>query len=348
MLVTYLFYGLYIPIFASAVHLLRQDIFEFRKIYLTCTIALFVISTLTVIDDTFMAIQHAILQFDTLKTQDWESYNNWLIKQNLKAASTTIFYFLPPFANLAAETMLIHRCYIIWGSSKRVGIPLAVTSVLGSLTSIVGAVLVGIGIGGDTTVERNLFLAAVGEQTSMAGLLLSVLVNICITLLTAGRIWWINRESKIYLGVQSDNKLQHTMRIIIESGLMYPTAMVAQLINANVQKDFWAPVPVDLVPVVIISAAIAPALVIVRAQVDKTLERARTKRDPGLSDLQFKMPSSFTRGNTTRSTSYHLKSVGQPERKQARKSDAAVPLLSVNEDVEPMVEDENENEQDDL
>ncbi|KAL0565614.1 hypothetical protein V5O48_016408 [Marasmius crinis-equi] len=264
--------------------------------------------------------------------------------------------------------MLIHRCYIIWGSSKRVGIPLAITSALGSLTSLIGAVLVGLRFG-DSTVERNDFLGDVGEQIALAGAFTSLIVNICITLLTGALatswpnlvgqpgiedISWSsvgqqasthdeNNVCSLSIGNNTDAKLVYLPSV--ESGLMYPTVMVAQLVNANIGSDD-TPLAVDIGPLVVLSAAIAPALVIVRAQVDKTLEKARTNRDPGISDMQFKMPSSVARGNTTtRSTSYHLHSVDQPERKKARKNEAAVPLLSVNEDVEPRVEDEQEQEQ---
>ncbi|KAJ8088190.1 hypothetical protein PM082_013741 [Marasmius tenuissimus] len=314
---------------------------------MTCTIVLFAISTFVVIDDTVLTIDGAKRQFSALKNHDWEPYIHYLVQHKGKAATISIFYILPALANIAAETMLIHRCYTIWGSSKRVGIPLLVISTLGSLISIIGAILVSYGISQDTTIEHNVFLIAVGEFLILIGFILSVLVNVSVTVLTAGRIWWVNRESKIYLGVNTDNKLTHAMRIIIESGLMYPTMMITQAIIANTSGGLEDPLPVDLVPVLVLSAAIAPALVIVRAHFDKTIKTEPSKRGPALTNLQFALPDTrkttgtVSRVNTS-STAHHLRSVGEPERQRARKSEATVPLLSVAEDIPESEEVEEE------
>ncbi|KAK1223529.1 hypothetical protein PQX77_013606 [Marasmius sp. AFHP31] len=349
-LAMYLVYGLYIPIFGCALYILRRQDFENRKLYMTCTIALFVISTCVVINDTVFTIDVAKRQFGALKNQDWEPYIHFRVQHKGKAAVTSIFYILPALANIAAETMLIHRCYTIWGSSKRVGIPLIVISALGSLISIIGAILVSYGISQDTTIEHNVFLLAVGEFLILIGFILSVLVNVSVTVLTgnvSGRIWWVNRESKIYLGVNTDNKLTHAMRIIIESGFMYPTMMIIQAIIANTSGGLDDPLPVDLVPVLVLSAAIAPALVVVRAHFDRTIKTEPAKQGPALTNLQFASPDTrkttgtVSRVNTS-STSHHLRSVGEPERQRARKSEATVPLLSVAEDIPESEEMEEE------
>ncbi|KAK1223528.1 hypothetical protein PQX77_013605 [Marasmius sp. AFHP31] len=110
-LAMYLVYGLYIPIFGCALCMLRRQDFKHRKLYMTCTIALFVISTCMVIDDTIFTIDVAKRQFGALKNQDWEPYIQYHVQHKGKAAVTSIFYTLPALANIAAETMIVssHR-----------------------------------------------------------------------------------------------------------------------------------------------------------------------------------------------------------------------------------------------
>ncbi|KAL0067119.1 hypothetical protein AAF712_005906 [Marasmius tenuissimus] len=86
-LAMYLVYGLYIPIFGYALYMLRGQDCKHRTLYMTCTIALFVISTCMVIDNTILTINGAKRQFSALKSQDWEPYIQYLTKHKGKAAS---------------------------------------------------------------------------------------------------------------------------------------------------------------------------------------------------------------------------------------------------------------------
>ena len=79
--------GLYIPLFGCALYILRRQDFENRRLYMTCTIALFVISTSMVITDTFHTIDEAKRQFNALKTQDWKPYIQFLARNKGKAAT---------------------------------------------------------------------------------------------------------------------------------------------------------------------------------------------------------------------------------------------------------------------
>ena len=77
--------GLYIPLFGCALYILRRQDFANRKLYMTCTIALFVISTCLVITDTFFTIDTAKREFNALKTQDWTTYIQYLVRDKSKA-----------------------------------------------------------------------------------------------------------------------------------------------------------------------------------------------------------------------------------------------------------------------
>ena len=76
--------GLYIPLFGCALYILRSQDFPNRKLYMTCTIALFVISTCLVITETFFTIDTAKREFNALKTQDWTPYIQYLVRDKSK------------------------------------------------------------------------------------------------------------------------------------------------------------------------------------------------------------------------------------------------------------------------
>ncbi|KAL0570374.1 hypothetical protein V5O48_011589 [Marasmius crinis-equi] len=336
-LFTYFFYGLYIPIFSACVHLLRKGGFEARKLYVICTILMFVISTILVVDFTALTTLLAMRQFKAVETGDYASYQRYLYQNAGKAAMASIYYFMLPFANLAAETMLIHRCYLVWGNNRKVGIPLYAASILGSVLTLVAAIIMSVGISRDASIETNaMFVNVVGEQVELASLILNTIINTAVTVLTAGRIWWVERQSRAYGGPFEEDILRYAIRMIIESGIIYPLFMFIHLLIANAGDD-----PINFYPSAILAAAIAPSLIIVRAQVSKALDKLRSGKAFGgvggggsgaISNIRFgtRPDSSMLRGDSL------LASIMIPpkdlEAKIAdEKADVAEPLLAIDD-----------------
>ncbi|KAF9259798.1 hypothetical protein L218DRAFT_1003422 [Marasmius fiardii PR-910] len=323
-LLTYFFFGLYVPIFASAIYLLKQGEFAARGMYMTCMALLFLIATCLVAVETIDLIDDATREFNAVKTQNYLPYIEYLRHNGGKAAVLSIFYYIPPTANIVAETMLIHRCYIIWGKLKRVGIPLLAISLSGSVLGWFGAVIVTLGI-----TRRSMDDVDFGEGMLLLGAIVSTSLNVIVTTLTAGRIWWVDRKSRTFRGNLPDQKLQYVIRILIESGVIYPAMMIIHLVVVNTSGDDTKPPPIDFYPSVVCAAGIAPSLVIIRGQIAKTLDKLRSRLsdtgNPRISDIRF----------TARDTGYQAEaltwpprnSLGELDREAEKGFPTVVPLL---------------------
>ncbi|KAG7092866.1 hypothetical protein E1B28_009179 [Marasmius oreades] len=319
-LLTAFFYGLYVPIFGISIYLLGQGDFTARKLYMTCTILLFLISTCTVVVEVVGLIDGAMRQFTAVQTRDYMPYIRYLIHNDGKTATISILYFIPFLANIVSETMLIHRCYIIWGHSKRVGIPLIIFSLLGSVLGLFGGILAALALS-----ENSVDKASLSEGILLIGAIVSTFLNMIVTALTAGRIWWVDRESKTFRGSLPDKKLQYAARIVTESGLIYPLMMTLNLIVVNSTGED-SPPPLDIYPSVVCAAGIAPSLIIIRGQVAKILDKLRPRHmevNLGISEIRY------TGGNE-----YQMEPLHWPPRnslneldREAEKVSPTVPLL---------------------
>ncbi|KAJ7925566.1 hypothetical protein B0H13DRAFT_2314364 [Mycena leptocephala] len=81
--------------------------------------------------------------------------------------------------------------------------------------------------------------------------------------LAAGRIWWISSRASNYLGRSTRKKYMDLTAIILESGLIYPTALAITVIVYLVPERPTAAVLICLAACYHI-VAIAPTLIIVR------------------------------------------------------------------------------------
>ncbi|KAL0574338.1 hypothetical protein V5O48_007620 [Marasmius crinis-equi] len=186
----YLFYGVYTVLMTFCVYLLRQKSsgFENRKGYLVGLWVLFVICTIMVIDATLYRTRESALLFSVAQTGDFGPFIRYFLEGSaVKSAYYTISsYTGPGLANLVAESMLIHRCYLIWGRRKAVAVPLAIFSVMGSVIYIVATPILVLGLR-DATLESNLTLIGVAAGLAFLASLISAVVNTAVTLFTGVR-----------------------------------------------------------------------------------------------------------------------------------------------------------------
>ncbi|KAK1231603.1 hypothetical protein PQX77_005281 [Marasmius sp. AFHP31] len=287
---TYCLYGMYMVLVILCVSLLRRDRFDNRRFYLISTLLLYAICTIMVVNVTIFRARETILEFQLATTKNPKPYLWYAIYDEAKSAYYTLYYVVPPLANTVAGAMLIHRCYLVWGRQKRIAIPLAILSSISSLFCLAAGILTAIGLEElrRSVTSANIILSA--DTYNLVGTIVSTVVNVAVTLLTAGRIWRINRQSQARLDIEKDTKKFSTaIRIILESGIIYPTVMIVHLIvvkGSSMRKELP---PIDLYPVVVLSAGIAPTLAIVRAQIAKLTEKASSKFGfEGASDIRFK------------------------------------------------------------
>ncbi|KAG7093442.1 hypothetical protein E1B28_007120 [Marasmius oreades] len=256
-LVMCILYGFYITLFVLCVRVLRQGELRRQPLCIASLVILFVVSTTMVAVETTKLIQTSVVELTFIITRDTFPIYNFLTHDTLK---TTIYVFnltLPVLANLCADFILVHRCFIIWGFRKRILGPLIFVSLVTNVTSCTGAIMFLIGYG-DRRVTSNTILLEKGGTIQAVGLITSAAFNLALTFLTAGRIWWIARGVAISRNYVATNLI----KIILQSGILYPLMTTVHLSIVNTSHRYN--VPLDTLPLVVLTAGIAPTLVIVR------------------------------------------------------------------------------------
>ncbi|ESK84181.1 hypothetical protein Moror_16984 [Moniliophthora roreri MCA 2997] len=270
---TYFVYGFYVLLFGTCVYMMRSrrqgNERLTRNLYLSLTVALFVFSTAFVVVYTYDVVYESIIYFTAAKAQDYQLLVDYLMFSAEMIVAGSIKLFLAILLNITAECMLIHRCYLIWGSKKRVAIPLIIASAITNVAGLVGATIDTIG---DTDSAMSLALYDFGGDITLAyQIALSPAMNSILTLLTAGRIWWIHRQVRAHnIHTTSDKLIYSISRIILESGTLYPVLSIVGLVLKNATTI--DALPLDFFPLVTLSAGIAPTLIMVRTKLGKNVE----------------------------------------------------------------------------
>ncbi|KAG7087041.1 hypothetical protein E1B28_013020 [Marasmius oreades] len=188
--------------------------------------------------------------------------------------------FLLISANILADILLIHRCYLVWGSSKPLliilGFLAAATNTLGLIT-----VIMLLSSSGSRKIYEMAADIKLGYNGAAAG------VNLLITLLTAARIWWTTREARTLMGGHITRFYRRIVTIILESGITYPLFLAANVALFSNQETIV--LVVDLQPTAVLIAGIAPALSIVQAHYGKKSAGDWESMAAGarISDIQF-------------------------------------------------------------
>ncbi|KAJ8088134.1 hypothetical protein PM082_013685 [Marasmius tenuissimus] len=238
---------------------------------------------------TVFRTQEAALEYNFATTREERPFIHYALDVEPKLAYYTLYFAVPPLANIVAECMLIHRCYLIWGRKKRVAIPLVLLSAIGSLFFLAAGIVSLLGYR-DRRAQLADRLITYGDVLRFVGLLISAVVNVSVTFLTAGRIWRVNRESQKHLRVTERNStvakgFSTAICIVLESGIIYPAVMIVQIAVGS-PEDGRLP-PVDLYPAVVLSAGIAPTLALLRAQLAKLYKKSGKHSLESTSGIRF-------------------------------------------------------------
>lgn len=139
-----------------------------------------------------------------------------------------------------ADTLLLYRCFVVWGCKKRI--------VLGPAVLLVAATIVGYLFEG---ASLSLF------QHSWVYLAMTFALNVILTGLTAGRIWHLARITKTLVDEALLKRYNTTIAMLVESGLIYSVYMTFNLAfqnnsTANALLDAGLIQVVGIVPTLII------------------------------------------------------------------------------------------------
>ncbi|KAK7032482.1 hypothetical protein VNI00_013050 [Paramarasmius palmivorus] len=294
--VMFFIYGVYAILFGICIRILcRRQGRPNLNLYLFWTITLFALTTVANVLETFDYIQEASREFQGALTREYYPVWVYLHHDTLKSTLYSMLNGLWIVTNITADSMLIHRCYVIWGSRKRVALILGVLSLAINAFGIVTIVQSGIGISNTNSESKyQLFLRASTLNTGYN--IANAIINVIITSMTgllfnlhgfipyqwhdadslqAGRIWWITRQARAVMGAVVNHRYKTIVAIIVESGLLYPLFMVPYLVLAigyEFGDNTFGLLPINFTPIIWQVAGIAPTLIIVRAGSGQSVE----------------------------------------------------------------------------
>ncbi|THU76631.1 hypothetical protein K435DRAFT_878944 [Dendrothele bispora CBS 962.96] len=244
---------------------------------LIAIVALFVSATLGFIFsciNTFLRIKIVII--DNGGTP-FKEYTLWEI-------SRMIISGLYVSANITADVVLIQRCYKIWGAKKKIIVFPIFISIINNglaLVELITMVVVNLSllIGGDVTETSEMGrLLDLGGLTFKYFLTVNFFTNLLIPLMIAGRIWWIGHQVSKFLPKNKFHLTRRAMAVCLESGIMYPLALIPALAFAfeetfTLNTDFMD--ALSLIPILTQVVGIAPTFIIVRVALGISIENVQ-------------------------------------------------------------------------
>ncbi|TFK53790.1 hypothetical protein OE88DRAFT_1283223 [Heliocybe sulcata] len=216
-------------------------------------------------------------------------------------------------ASFIADSLLIWRCYIIWGRRRRViAIPVFLL-VCGTLAGVIDCCVWGRSIYvvmTRTHISEIPFLAVFTTDINVIFFSMSLATNIVITSLISMKIWWDTRDSRRLLGEDHGRGLRRAMLIIIESGSVYSLGLLLSVIFNTITLD--TALPQNLLAAIMSQiVGIFPTAITVLVGLGATAERTVTPGGvhmPSLGRISFVQPGGRPgdlESQTTESEDFH-------------------------------------------
>ncbi|KAJ8079608.1 hypothetical protein PM082_011195 [Marasmius tenuissimus] len=88
-----------------------------------------------------------------------------------------------------------------------------------------------------------------------------------------GRIWWISHEARKLIGKPIHQRYKSIVVIIVDSGLLYATVLLLNIIlQLTVTHNYSGVLPFVVAPISALMSGLAPTLIIVRAAGGKSVD----------------------------------------------------------------------------
>ncbi|THU96307.1 hypothetical protein K435DRAFT_797455 [Dendrothele bispora CBS 962.96] len=250
-------YGAYLVLFVTCTYIITHRKGCVKKMQFIAIVALFVFATLGFIFsciDTFLDIKcNVIHDFDSgyyqlelpfvmRRTFHWYSYHS---QHNSK-------------------------CYKIWGAKKKIIVFPIFISIVNNGLALVEFINMLVEVvktsGDDFRIETSMArLEELGYATLKSFLAVNFFTNLLIPLMIAGRIWWIGHQVSKFLPKNKFHPTKHAMAVCLESGIMYPLALIPALVLAfeeTLRLDTRYMDASSLIPNLIQVVGIAPTFII--------------------------------------------------------------------------------------
>jgi len=113
--------------------------------------------------------------------------------------------------NAIADGLFAYRCYLIWGPSYNKQI----------ITLPLLLLLVTTALGGIAAYSNNILYGGKSVVDTRIGFVFAIMTNLSLTGLTAGRIWWTQRELRIVGQDKYAKRYSTAISVLLESGILY-------------------------------------------------------------------------------------------------------------------------------
>ncbi|KAJ6594734.1 hypothetical protein B0H19DRAFT_1247382 [Mycena capillaripes] len=217
-----LLYGVLLVLFGIAANLLYHRTGAGRRSLAVVTSTMTILATLQLVFDIHVTVLGLHIVRLGVEGQLWPA-PTVLSTINLYDRFDTANDFLLVTNNIVTDSLFIYRCFIIWGRNVCIVIlpilMLLVTTVLGYMAAISADLLE------PYNVDYRIAFAMV------------LLTNVMLTVLTAGRIWWMRRDACLVLESAHVRKYDTAIAIVLESGAIYCLAIIISLIVGSVAKS---------------------------------------------------------------------------------------------------------------
>ncbi|KAA1472230.1 hypothetical protein DENSPDRAFT_167421 [Dentipellis sp. KUC8613] len=236
--------GLYTALFAGSVYVLAFE--RPKKHYLATSIVLYVAITIIT---SLRSAQVIIVPSDLTNSYlvGGVSYSCHSIPQtppmvrgHMAIDLINVFIdIMNAISQVAADGLLIYRCFIIWNRRIRV-VLLSIVLLLATTACNLAHVYYDYQLyetirHGPT--KRSLgrsHILSMATVFDTANSLLALSTTVLTTALTAGRIWWISKQLGRDFGMSVGGIYRSAITLVVESGALYSSGQIAQLI---VQKS---------------------------------------------------------------------------------------------------------------
>ncbi|KIK58779.1 hypothetical protein GYMLUDRAFT_262342 [Collybiopsis luxurians FD-317 M1] len=203
-------YGIFVVLFGLSMHVFRQKFLP-GNIYVIATVLFFALATASIALNLALTF---LLPIDPLKIAFFGPDEPGLGSFKLEYILRLLFMT----SGLLSDVVLIHRCYHLWNSKKRivfVPILLAVGSFGGIVTFIACMAINGAGV----NPSYQLFIIVTAFQ------------NTLLTGLIVGRVWWLNRQINRMLIERAQRAPLNLLWPVLISGVVFPLVLLATVIN---------------------------------------------------------------------------------------------------------------------
>ncbi|KAJ8085651.1 hypothetical protein PM082_004469 [Marasmius tenuissimus] len=269
---------MYIIIFGLLLNILwRRRESLASKAYTRWIVALFVLTTIFTATTVWIQIDETLVAFNAVKTGDYipllksisfraapsntpHGYEHFWLASHMWRVNTEVILPTKGFECVFFGVYGVHCCYVIWGYNKWILYPFAFVVLVTDVTGFVA-----------TAVEISAFChhntASYLRTNSILSILtiISTVYTSLLTLLTAGRIWWMTRQVGQIAGSKIYTKYKIIVATVLESSFLYTvTQVVAVVLVSAVDPEHNGLIPFDCSVISAQMTATALTLIIVQ------------------------------------------------------------------------------------